>query len=80
MYHTIANGQQIMLRLDCIYIARHLRSFTYDWKLEPSIVPTDHWLVKVKYAPLDTPFIGKGWWMWPLHSLNNKHLLEALNE
>ena len=69
-----------MSRLDRIYIARHLHPLTYDWKLEPSLVPTDHWPVKVKYAPLDAPFIGKGQWTWPLHSLNNKRLLEAVSE
>ena len=79
-YRATSNGQQIMSRLDRIYCARHLRPLTYDWKLEPSLVPTDHWLVKVKYAPLDAPFIGKGRWTWPLHSLNNARLLEALSE
>ena len=79
-YRATANGQQIMSRLDRIYIARHLRPLTYDWKITPSLVPTDHWLVKVKYAPLDAPFIGKGRWTWPLHSLNNERLLVALSE
>ena len=79
-YRATSNGQQIMSRLDRIYIARHLRPLTFDWKLEPSLVPTDHWLVKVKYAPLDAPLIGKGRWTWPLHSLSNPHLLEAVSE
>ena len=69
-----------MSRLDRIYVAKHLRPLTLDWKIEPSLVPTDHWLAKVKYAPLDAPFIGKGRWTWPLHSLNNVHLLEAVSE
>ena len=79
-YRATANGQQIQSRLDRIYIARHLSPFTFDWKLEPSTVPTDHWLAKVKYAPNNAPFIGKGRWTWPLHSLNNEHLLEAVSE
>jgi hypothetical protein len=36
--------------------------------------------VKVKYTPLNAPFIGKGWWTWPLHSLNNECLLEVVSE
>jgi len=39
-----------------------------------------HWLVKVRYAPNDAPFIGKGRWTWPLHALNNERLLEAVSE
>jgi hypothetical protein len=69
-----------MSRLDRIYIAKHLCPLTFDWKIELSLVLTDHWLVKVKYAPFNAPFIGKGWWTWPLHSLNNEHLLNAVSE
>lgn len=79
-YRATVNGQQIQSRLDRIYIARHLSPLTFDWKFTQSPVPTDHWLVKVKFAPKDAPFIGKGRWTWPLHSLNNEHLLEAVSE
>jgi len=78
-YRATNNGQQIQSRLDRIYIAARLSPLTLDWKIEPSPVPTDHWLTKVKYAPNDAPFIGKGRWTWPLHSLNNERLLEAVS-
>ena len=59
-YHTNANGSQIQSRLDRIYTSQEVSQFVFDWKVKPSAVPSDHWLVKVKYAPCDAPFIGNG--------------------
>ena len=54
------NGQEIKSCLDRIYITNRLTTLTFDWAIAPSLVPTDHWLVAVKYAPKDAPDIGKG--------------------
>ena len=43
-------------------------------------VPTDHWLVSVRFAPQDSPYIGNGRWTLNTHSLNNKKLTLALIE
>jgi hypothetical protein len=48
------------LRLDKIYIVRQASSMTFSWITGPSPVPTDHWLVAVKYTSKDAPIIGKG--------------------
>lgn len=69
-----ANGQ-IKSRLDRIYIARHLIPLTYDWKLTSSSVPTDHWLVAVKYAPKEAPQIGRGRWTLPLTLTKDKNFM-----
>ena len=46
----------------------------------PTSTPTDHWLVKVKYAPRDAPHIGHGRWTWPIASLlNNKLMTKVVN-
>ena len=79
-YCTMAGDQQTQLRLDCIYIKNTLVPLTFNWKIEQAPVPTDHWLVKVKYTPADASFIGKRWWTWPLHMLDNDQLLEAVSE
>ena len=47
-------------------------------QIKPSGVPTDHWLVKVKFAPRDAPYIGNGRWTWPLYMLENKDLMNKV--
>ena len=77
-YRAHANGQQIQSRLDRIYAKRSCAPHLYDWKIKPSAVPTDHWLVTVKYAPKDAPDIGKGRWTLPLQVLKNRKLIEMV--
>ena len=75
-YRGMANGKPIKSRLDRIYIAKDKTNFTFDWMVEPSTVPTDHWLVTVKYAPKKAPHIGKGRWTFPLRMLKDKEAIE----
>ena len=77
-YRATANGQQIKSRLDRIYIARQASCMTFDWKTGPSPIPTDHWLVAVKYAPKDAPIIGKGRWTYPIAALKDENLVETI--
>ena len=77
-YRANTNGGQIKSRLDRIYVARQATPMTYDWKITPSPVPTNHWLVAVKYAPKDAPEIGKGRWTLPIRMLNDAKLIEAI--
>lgn len=57
-----------------------LNSFCFEWLHAPSPVTTDHWLVKVKYAPKDCPYVGPGRWSLPLYSLENENLLCELEK
>ena len=77
-YRANVNGQQIKSRLDRIYVASRLVTSTFNWIITPSPVPTDHWLVVVKYAPKDAPEIGKGRWTLPLHLLQNNKFVEKV--
>lgn len=77
-YRANANGNEIKSRLDRIYVANRLTTFTFDWVITPSPVPTDHWLVAVKYAPKEAPEIGKGRWTLPLHLLKNNKFTEKV--
>ena len=79
-YHASANGTQIQSRLDRIYTAHDISQHVFDWQTKPSGVPTDHWLVKVKYAPRDAPFIGNGRWTWPLYMLGNETLMRKVDQ
>ena len=77
-YRANANGQQIQSRLDRIYVTRRAAPQTCDWKISPSPVPTDHWLVTTRYAPKDAPRIGKGRWTFPIQMLENKKLIKMI--
>jgi exonuclease III len=59
-YWATLGRKQIKSRLDCIYTGKNARKHTFDWKIKPSTVPTDHWLVSVRFAPHNAPKIGKG--------------------
>ena len=72
-----ANGET-KSRLDRIYVARHLVDKIFDWETAPSLVPTDHWIVTVKYAPKEAPEIGKGRWTLPLHLANDQKFLNSV--
>jgi len=72
------NGKHEYARLDRIYSKRELANKLFDWKAKPSLVPTDHWLVAVKFAPKDAPLIGGGRWTWPLNARHDDPLIEKI--
>lgn len=65
-------------RLNRIYVNREHANNLFEWKTRPSAVPTDHWLVTVKFAPKDAPLIGEGRWTCPINAINDKHLMEKI--
>ena len=77
-YRSVINGKPIKSRLDRIYINKEKARYTFDWSIAPSTVPTDHWLVTLKYAPKGAPYIGKGRWTWPLRTLKDKKVIKEI--
>jgi ribonuclease HI len=77
-YRAPRDGTWIQSRLDRIYTARKHATTLFGWKAGPTATPTDHWMVAVKYAPEDAPFIGKGRWTWPLPSLSDTKLIDLI--
>ena len=77
-YRATTNGQTTMSRLDRIYTSSEVAKAAYNWKTTQSSVPTDHWMVSVKYAPLQAPYIGTGRWTMQLPELKNEDLLDRL--
>ncbi|KAH9171017.1 Endonuclease/exonuclease/phosphatase, partial [Lactarius sanguifluus] len=78
-YRANVNGKQIQSRIDRIYAARHKAELTYEWKIVPTPVPTDHWLTMTKYAPAEAPVIGKGRWSLKPCMLNDTKLLDEID-
>jgi len=79
-YRASLDDQQIHSRIDRIYIRKPLIPHTFGWEIKQSPIPTNHWMVKVKFAPRDAPYVGKGCWTWPLHSLTDGCLLNLISE
>jgi hypothetical protein len=79
-YRANANSQPILSRLDRIYVAKSCTPNVFNWNMTLTPVPTDHWIVLVKYALKDSPYIGKGRWTWYLPSLQNQTLVDKVIE
>ena len=75
-YRAMINEKPIKSRLDRIYINKDKAAYTFDWSIAPSSVPTDRWLVSLKYAPKGAPYIGRGRWTWPLQTLKDKKVIK----
>jgi hypothetical protein len=79
-YRANANGQQILSRLDRIYMSRGISCCMFDWAMGPTSTPTDHWLVRMKFAPRNAPHIGHSRWTWPIHSLQDDKLMTKVTD
>jgi Reverse transcriptase (RNA-dependent DNA polymerase)/Endonuclease/Exonuclease/phosphatase family len=77
-YRATQNQKQIKSRLDRIYTGKNAGKHTFDWKIKPSTVQTNHWMATVRFAPHDTPHIGKGRWYWPITALKDKKLMKEI--
>src|SRR6266478_234625 len=77
-YRAISNDQPIKSCLDRIYTTAQVAQHSFNWQHSATPVPTDHWLVSVKFAPCDTPYIGSGRWTWSISSLKNKKLTTTI--
>ncbi|KAI0262130.1 hypothetical protein BGY98DRAFT_892586, partial [Russula aff. rugulosa BPL654] len=64
--------------LDRIYTATRHACHLFEWRANPPTIPTDHWMVSVKFAPKDAPLVGNGRWTWPLNSINNETLINRI--
>ena len=79
-YRAIHNERTIKSHLDRIYVVRSKIKYTFDWTMAPSTVKTDHWLVAVKYAPKNAPYIRPGRWTVPVQATKNSKIIEHIIE
>jgi hypothetical protein len=77
-YQARCNGQQIMLRLDRIYISGQTVEATFEWRTKQTPVPTNHWMVLTKYMPAQAPYIGKGRWTMQIPEIKNSTLTDKI--
>lgn len=45
----------------------------------PSTVPTDHWMVSLRYAPKDAPYIRTGKWTMPVKATKNRKIIDKIH-
>ena len=74
------DGQYKFMCLDRIYTVRPLANALFEWKSRPVLVPSDHWLVSVKYTPKDTPLIGNSRWTLLLKAIQDKDLMNEITK
>ncbi|KAG2049146.1 DNase I-like protein [Suillus hirtellus] len=67
-------------RLDRIYVSPRHNQNICDWTSCTSAVPTDHRMVSIRFAPANTPFIGRGRWSWPLGLINDPNLIKTISD
>ena len=79
-YRAQTRGEWLQVRLDRIYVSKRAEPLTFDWEIKETAILTDHAMVSVRFAPKDTPQIGRGRWTLPLSLLNNEKLLEKIAE
>ncbi|KAG1870490.1 Endonuclease/exonuclease/phosphatase [Suillus tomentosus] len=77
---TFNSNTNSMSRLDRIYTSNSHRDSMSDWKTYLCPIPTDHSIIRTRFAPPEAPHIGKGRWTWPLGILSDENLLEKLEK
>lgn len=77
-YRANSQGTQVMSRLDSIYLSDAAENVTSNWVIKQTLVPTDHWLVAMNYAPNQAPHIGKDRWTFQVSELKNEKLMEKI--
>ncbi|KAJ8587401.1 DNase I-like protein [Rhizopogon salebrosus TDB-379] len=75
---TFTSNTNMLSRLDRIYASALHAHHLSDWDSLPCLVPTDHKLVRVRFAPSDLPHIGPGRWSWPTGLLTDPTLIQTL--
>ncbi|KAH7917438.1 DNase I-like protein, partial [Leucogyrophana mollusca] len=75
---TYRSANNSLSRLDRIYLSEDCSPCTSNWESEPSKIPTDHNMIKIRYAPLKSPYVGKGRWTWPLYLTSNDNILNEI--
>ncbi|KAF9782884.1 Endonuclease/exonuclease/phosphatase [Thelephora terrestris] len=66
-------------RIDRIYISNDLLAPASDWKIDPPLIETDHWLVSANITTPEAPEIGRGRWQIPTYLLENEDVMSELN-
>jgi exonuclease III len=66
-------------RIDRIYVTNDILGSTNDWAIHPSTIETDHWIASAKISTPEAPLIGRGRWQIPLYVLENKDIIEDID-
>ncbi|KAG1737363.1 Endonuclease/exonuclease/phosphatase, partial [Suillus occidentalis] len=67
-------------RLDRIYTSPEHEENLLNWNSCTSAIPTDHRMISVRLAQMNTPFIGQGRWSWPLGLTNDPNLIQKMSD
>ncbi|EPQ51600.1 hypothetical protein GLOTRDRAFT_27271, partial [Gloeophyllum trabeum ATCC 11539] len=78
--YTFYSSLNRFSRIDRIYSRTNHVPKLSEWYMGPSVTPTDHNLVSVRYAPANAPYIGPGRWAWPAGLIHEEALLQHITQ
>jgi exonuclease III len=67
-------------RIDRIYITNELLPLATDWKIDSTVLETDHWLASVRVSTPVALHIGRGRWQIPLYVLADEGVCKRIND
>jgi ribonuclease HI/exonuclease III len=77
---TYTSARHHMSRLDRIYSKPCHNEYMFEWYSGRTAIRSDHDMVATKFAPSDSPAMGKGRWTWPAALLTDKTLMTYVEE
>ena len=77
-YTFLQGATGIQSRIDRVYLTNALQKESFEWSINPPGIETDHSLIVVKISSPRTPYIGKGRWALPTYILEEKILIEKI--
>ncbi|KIK36520.1 hypothetical protein CY34DRAFT_66700, partial [Suillus luteus UH-Slu-Lm8-n1] len=77
---TFYSNTNTRSQLDHIYTSPTHEQNICGWDSCTSAIPTDHRMVLVRFAPNNTPFVGKGRWSWPTSLINDEELIKKISK
>ncbi|EJF55630.1 DNase I-like protein, partial [Dichomitus squalens LYAD-421 SS1] len=78
-YRTL-NERAILSRLDRIYTTEELWTMSRDWRIMETGISTDHKMVSVQLATMNSPVVGPGRPIFPIFLLKEKKLKQKMKE
>jgi exonuclease III len=67
-------------RIDRIYITDELLPLATDWRIDSTVLETDHWLASVRISTPVAPYIRRGRWQIPLYVLEDREVCKRVND
>ena len=79
-YSFTQEATQSRSHIDQTYVSSPIYNYSQDWKIDHTLLHTDHCLVSMEFANPGAPFIGKGQWSIPLYLIKNRKIIQLVEK